>query len=479
MTSCDIDKTAAFSRLPSDWPESLIEQIGGQVRRNGRRLVVLDDDPTGTQTVHGVPVLTRWSLDALVAEFSHPSPALYLLTNSRSLTGQAARELGTRTGHYLARAADQAGVTLEVVSRSDSTLRGHFPGEVDALADALGAAEWPCVIMPFFLEGGRLTIDDVHYVAEGDRLVPAARTTYAQDAAFGYRHSHLARWIAEKTNGRTTAGQVASISLDDLRNGGPSRVAARLASLPPASYCVVNAVSYRDVEVFVAGLLEAEGLGSRFIFRTAASFVRVRAGLRPRGLINARELTVPGNCGGLFVVGSYVPKTNAQLDALLSSGAVTALELPVAELLEPARRTKAVQQATRVAEEALSQGKDTVVYTSRQLITSRDADTSLNIGRQVSDSLIAVIRGIGCQPRYLVAKGGITSSDVATKGLDVSRAMVMGQVLPGVPAWQLGDDARYPGMAYIVFPGNVGSDDALVQIRRRLAPEPRKGVPCS
>ena len=71
-------------------------------------------------------------------------------------------------------------------------------------------------------------------------------------------------------------------------------------------------------------------------------------------------------------------------------------------------------------------------------------------------------------PRYILAKGGITSSDIATRALNVKKAMVLGQILPGVPVWKLGAESRFPNLAYIVFPGNVGDDRALIAVVRQL-----------
>ena len=467
--SAVISSSETLDGLPPEWPENLLPDIRARVDAAKRKIVVLDDDPTGTQTVHGVPVLTTWSAEVLARELQGAAPAVYILTNSRSLTAPAADALGREIGANLKQAGQSTGVALEVISRSDSTLRGHFPGEVEALKTGLGAEILPCLLVPFFLEGGRYTIGDVHYVAEGRRLVPAAETPYARDAVFGYRHSHLGRWIEEKTRGRIGAGQVTAITLEDLRRGGASTVAEKLAAMAPGSFGIVNAAAYRDLEVFVSGLLQAEDSGHAFVFRTAASFVRVRAGIAPREVLERQELTTAGDHGGLFVVGSYVPKTTAQLKTLIQTGKVAAVELAVEALLEDTGRDREIQRAAAAVNRHIRQGRDTVVSTSRQLVTGTDAEDNLAIGRQVSASLIRIVRELGCQPRYLVAKGGITSSDVATLGLGVQRAMVMGQVLPGVPVWKLGEETRYPGMAYIVFPGNVGDDNALAVIQARLA----------
>ncbi|HEX9372618.1 MAG TPA: four-carbon acid sugar kinase family protein, partial [Roseiflexaceae bacterium] len=296
-----------FAGLPPEWPDDPFPAIQAAVHASGVKVVVLDDDPTGTQTVHGVPVLTEWPVEALRSELANDLPACYLLTNSRSLMLAEARALNAAIGRVLVEAARQAGRAFVVVSRSDSTLRGHFPGEVEALAAALGQDFDAWLIVPFFQAGGRYTIDDVHYVADGDRLVPAGETEFARDAVFGYRASNLREWVAEKTGGRIPAPNVASIGLDDIRRGGPDRVAERLGSLARGAICVVNAASARDLDVFTRGLLAAEARGKRYLYRTASSFAAVRAGIALRPPLVRAELRLPEGGGGLVIVGSYVP----------------------------------------------------------------------------------------------------------------------------------------------------------------------------
>lgn len=478
MTDSIQDRKTMLAALPAPWPEDLMPAVAGQARN--RKLVVLDDDPTGTQTVHGIPVLTEWSVDTLAAELGGPETAFFILTNSRSLEREAACELGREIGRNLEVAARKSGIRPVLVSRSDSTLRGHFPHEVDAMAETFGDADLPYLIFPFFPEGGRYTIGDIHYVAEGDDLVPAARTPYAGDAAFGFTTSDLKRWVAEKTNGRIPADRVTSVSLDDIRNHGPERVSEILARVPDRSACTVNAVDYRDVEVVVTGLNLAMEQGRRFLFRTAAAFVRVMAGITPRpALLTRAELASDTGCGGLFIVGSYVPKTTAQIRCLVDRTGVFPVEMDVARLLDPDSRAGEISRVADLVNTQLARGTDVAVFTSRTLITGDDAGESLDIGRTVSDSLIRIVRRLARQPRYLVAKGGITSSDVATKGLAVRRAMVSGQILPGVPVWKLGPESRYPGMSYVVFPGNVGDDTALTRIQSDLGGRADLGrAPC-
>ena len=463
-----LNRQQTLQQLPAEWPDSLLPHIQQRLAAGGRKLVVLDDDPTGTQTVYDIPVLTEWSVDVLAMELSNELPAFYILTNSRSLPAAAAQALNREIGQNLVAAGQLAGRAFAVVSRSDSTLRGHYPAEVDALAAALGQDVDATLIIPFFLEGGRLTINDVHYVAEGDELIPAAATPFAQDAAFGYTASNLRDWVVEKTNGRVQPEQIYAVSLEQIRTGGPQSVAQQLISLPKGSVCIINSVSLRDQEVFVAGLLAAEAAGKQFIFRTAASFVQARLGLATRPILTQQQLDMPQHGGGLVVVGSYVPKTTSQLAALLAQGDCTAVEINVAALLDDNSRDAELQTAAQTMANALAANQDVVVYTSRQLITADTAADSLAIGQRVSDGLVSLVQGLTVPPRYLLAKGGITSSDVATKGLGVKRALVLGQILPGVPVWRIGAESRFPGMPYIVFPGNVGDENAVANVVKAL-----------
>lgn len=464
MDNGRLAREALFSTLPPTAADSLLPLIAERIRR---KVVVLDDDPTGTQTVHGVPVLTEHSVATLRAELDNDLPCFYILTNSRSLPVAEAQALNREIGAALATASAAARREFVVVSRSDSTLRGHFPQEVEALASALGGDFDAWLIIPFFEEGGRYTVGDVHYVAEGEVLVPAGETQYARDEAFGYRASDLRQWVAEKSGGRIPAERVVSISIEDIRQG-PAQVRDRLLQIPRGGVAVVNAATYTDLERFVLGLLAAEEQGRRYLYRTAASFVRVRAGIAPRPLLTREELDLPDGGAGLFIVGSYVEKTTRQVNILRRLDGVCAVEVEVRRLLADEARADEIGRVAAAASAGLGRGEDTVIYTSREVVRGGAAERGLAIGRRISDSLIAILDQIDARPGYIVGKGGITSSDIATRGLGVRRAMVLGQILPGIPVWRLGAESRMPGLAYVVFPGNVGGSDALAAVARQL-----------
>ena len=256
---------------------------------SGRAVVALDDDPTGVQTVHDTIVLAEWDAATLAAELRRSRPLFFLLTNSRSLPEAAATELNRKIAMNLLAAREETGVAFVIASRSDSTLRGHFPAETDALADALGGFDG-VLLCPAFFEGGRVTAGDVHFVREDDRVLAAAETEFARDATFGYRARTLPTWVEEKSAGRVPSSEVVSISLEEIREGGPDRVAQRLRQMHGGRPVIVNALDYPDLWTVVLGLLQVEGEGKRFLYRTAASFVRARAGIPARLLLTRDEL---------------------------------------------------------------------------------------------------------------------------------------------------------------------------------------------
>ena len=463
MDESTVNRDELLSRLPPVPQTNHAETLRSLIRESGRKVIVLDDDPTGTQTVHDTPVVTRWTVEHLSRELTDPAPASYVLTNSRSLPTAEAVALNREIAKNLRQSRTRTGRDFTLVSRSDSTLRGHFPEELDALAAGLKEQFDAWVICPFFEEGGRLTINDIHYVADGDQLVPAAQTPFAADQAFGYRNSNLRRWIVEKTAGRVPLGCIESLSLEDLRSTDPTPIRNKLRRLVAGSACIVNAVVQSDLEAAVAALLQAEGEGKHFLYRTAASFVAVRSGIERRPLLTPAEMATQDGSGILIVVGSYVPKTTAQLEHLLEHSDAVPLELDVQHVLDASMREAAVADLARRASDHLATDAAVVIYTSRELVEA-DAEESLAVGQTISRALVDVVQAIFVRPRLLVAKGGITSSDVVTKGCDVERAVVVGQALPGVPVWRCGPESRWPGQPLVVFPGNVGGVDALTEL---------------
>jgi uncharacterized protein YgbK (DUF1537 family) len=438
----------------------------------GRRIAVLDDDPTGSQAVHDVGVVTVFEPDEIAAGLSPAGATCFILTNTRSLPEADAVELNTRIGRMLFELATRLEAPIEVVSRSDSTLRGHVIAEVRALdavrREVTGRGYDGVLVVPAYFEAGRFTAGDVHWARVGAELVPVGETEFARDATFGYAASDLREFVAEKSGGTIQPGKVLSITLDDIRLGGPQRVAEILTGVTGGAFVVVNAVEYADLDVVVLGLLDAEAAGRSFLYRTGPSFVQALAGLDPQDPLQAAEIWPAGQPGGhgLVVVGSHVGLTSRQVAVARERGGLTEVELDVVAIADSARRDAHVADVTRLVASRLKHA-DVLLFTSRSLLRGMDAAASLEIARQVSTAVIEVVRGaLAAKPAWVIAKGGITSHDVAVRGLGIRRATVLGQLLPGLVSVLRPIDAapEVVGTPYVVFAGNVGDEATLAYV---------------
>lgn len=430
-------------------------------------IVVLDDDPTGTQSVADLPVLTAWDEADFEWAFARSAPAVYVLTNARSLDPEAAERRNREVVTNALAAAARAGVGLSFASRSDSTLRGHFPLETDVIArtvlERTGAVVDGVVIVPAFPDAGRVTIAGTHYMLGPDGAVPVAETEFARDATFGYSSSDLREWVAEKSGGRWRPEEVVTLDLERIRGGD---VAGALRDVHDGTPIVADAVTENDLRALALGLAEAEAAGTVLLYRVGPPFVRARIGQPPRAPLTASEIPgAAGERGGLIVVGSHVGLTSRQLEVLLRRRPhVRTLEVDVEQVLD-ARASAHLESIVTAAVGALRHG-DVVIHTSRTLKRTDDAAASLDIARRVSAAVVSVVRDVlaAAQPRFVIAKGGITSSDVAAHGLGIRRAMVRGPMLPGIVSLWEPVDGPAAGIPYVVFAGNVGGDEALADV---------------
>lgn len=439
------------------------------------KIIVLDDDPTGSQTVHSCLLLTRWDVDTLRRGLADESPIFFVLTNTRSLPPDTAAAVTREVCQNLklALAAENIPDFL-IVSRSDSTLRGHYPIETDVIAHELGAFD-AHFLVPAFFEGGRITRDSVHYLIIDGIPTPVHETEFARDSVFGYTYSYLPDYVAEKTQGRILPQEVERFSLSDIRTGkdvtGKTSTLERLLNLTDNACAVVDAEIQDDLNFFATDILAAAAQGKRFLFRSAASLLTALAKLPPQPVpAEAMSQYVRNGKPGAIIVGSHVKKTTQQLEQLLQATGIVGIEVDVARLLndslEPATLLQNTLEKVYAAHDA---GKTPVVYTSRQELVFADMQTRLQFGADVSELLMDVVRGLPSDMGFLISKGGITSNDVLSTGLSLTSARLLGQILAGcsmviTPV----DHSQFPNLPVVLFPGNVGDADALATVYKRL-----------
>tara|TARA_B100000686_G_scaffold198180_1_gene205030 strand:+ start:11271 stop:12680 length:1410 start_codon:yes stop_codon:yes gene_type:complete len=458
---------ATLESLPPVWTEDLIPEIKLILENAPSMVFVLDDDPTGAQTVHNASFLTEWSLDVLISERYQPEEVTFLQINTRAKTEEQAVKINADLGIVFSQLSRLLKIPISVISRSDSTLRGHFPAEVDALAKGMENSHDGIIFIPFFIQGGRYTIDDVQYVSDGSMLAPVAQTPFAKDSAFGYESSNLCDWIEEKTRGRVSSEEVISVSIDEIRIGGPDVVEEKLRQMNRSDMCIINSADMRDLDVVALAILRLQyKYGKNYLIRSSASFVRSRLGQREKPILNKEEMGYADKGGGLILVGSHVPGSTSQLESLLDLPNVYGLELEVEKVLgkDKEHTASVIERANML----LNESKDTVIYTSRNVITGSSPEEYLEIGAIIANAMTAVVAGISAKPRYVISKGGMTSSNIILNALNIKRATVPGQISPGVLVLQMGSESKYPGSKLILFPGNVGGSTAISEVILRM-----------
>ncbi|MDP1681289.1 MAG: four-carbon acid sugar kinase family protein [Burkholderiales bacterium] len=427
------------------------------------KIIVLDDDPTGSQTVHGCLLLTRWDVATLKLGLDDASPLMFVLTNTRGMGATEAATVTREVCHNLKQALAGFDRPVLYVSRSDSTLRGHYPVETDVMTEELGPFDAHFLI-PAFFEGGRVTVHSTHYLRTGDKVVPVHETEFARDSVFGYRHSYLPKYVEEKTRGRIQADEVVRFPLEEIRTGSFDK----LMNLSDNACCVVDAENQDDLNRFADELLSAAEHGKRFLFRSAASLLTALAKLPPQPIPAERmcEYVKQGH-PGVVVVGSHVKKTTEQLAELLKQPGVAAVEVDVNLL--PEKLSELLDQIIGQVETAHAQGLTPVVFTSRVERQFTDRQMRLRFGEQVSGFLMSVVHALPKTIGFIISKGGITSNDMLSLGLAISAARIVGQIHPGCSVVLTPQDhPRLPDIPVVIFPGNVGDETALATVYNRL-----------
>ena len=466
------------------------------------KIIVLDDDPTGSQTVHSCPLLLRWTPRALAAGLAHPSPLLFLLANSRGLAAPEAAERVRQICKALTAAlaaARQAGVIDRwlLLSRGDSTLRGHFPLESELLQAELGPFD-ATLLVPAFLPGGRTTVAGEHRL-HGQ---PVHTSAFAQDRQFGYSTSFLPAWVEQKSGGRWPAEQVQRIGLAELdaaaaelaglqltgqqplAAGGYGLLQQRLAGFANNVCVVVDGERPEQLSALAAAVRQltaptaaaAWGRPRRLLAQCAASWIEALAALPPQpldrqGLVGLRRRNSAGApLPGLVLVGSHVPLADSQLERLLAQPACAGVELDVALVAGLLAAPEPGPQLAALAADLAAQlqrllvpGQTPVLFTSRGEFSCRDAAERWALGEALASLMGRLAGRLAPGLGYLISKGGITSHTLLADGLALDRVELQGQLLPGLSLVLTPAEAAVAGLPVLTMPGNLGDADSLVQ----------------
>lgn len=446
--------------MPSDLNKNL------RKKKDQLQIIVLDDDPTGSQTVHSCLLLLKWDVETLRLALQDQVPIFFVLTNTRALSpGQAATTTQEVCQNLkIALKAENISNWL-IISRSDSTLRGHYPLETDVIAQELGDFD-AHFLTPAFFEGGRITVNSTHYVLQDDKKIPVSETEFARDSGFGFSHSYLPDYVAEKTQGKIAASEVITIQLNDIKSRD---LTEQLLTLKNNACVVVDGVTQEDFDRFAIALLNATNQGKRFLFRSAASLITSLAKLGKQP-IPASEIAryKTQQRPGVILVGSHVSKTTRQLEQLLNQDSIVGVEFEVLRLRDnPEAKEVMFPEILEQVLTVLQQGKTPVIFTSREEVTFAERQEQIDFSETISNLLMDIVRSLPSDIGFLISKGGITSNNLLSKGLNLTTVRLLGQILPGCCVVRTAiAHPQFSSLPVVLFPGNVGDDQSLVEAWR-------------
>jgi uncharacterized protein YgbK (DUF1537 family) len=358
---------------------------------------------------------------------------------------------------------------VQILSRSDSTLRWNYPCEVDAIAAAIrndGKDPGAEIICPCFIEGNRVTKNNIHYAIDHECWIPIDETEFAKDKTFAYHTSNLIEYICEKRQKKISKDHFISIS-DSALEEQSSTVLDQLMKAEDGQFIIVNAVNDKQIAYFALQYLKACRQGKYFLYRGASSMIRY---LMKQPYIpdwRPKKADAMNAKGGLIVAGSHVGKTTKQLQTAEESGLCQTVVFHQSSLLQgiKAKQIEANICAKKI-EEYLAAGRTVCYMTDRQRIDLPDKDeqAQLIFASQISECFLSVIKKIHTVPSFVIGKGGITSCALGKMVMRTNRVLVLGQIEKGITVWRGEEKAQFPNIPYIVFPGNVGNDETLMHV---------------
>jgi len=470
-------KDELLAGLPEPLPLDTADVLGAR-GAHARILVVIDDHPSGSQSMAAIPILTAWSEDQIEWALGTGASAVYIVTNARALSPAAAEDRYLEVVSQVLEVAGRRGLDVDLVLRTDSTLRGHFPLDVDILVNAIESATAHGVdgvlMVPAFPEAGRITVNSVHYVAEWPgTFTPVGETRFGREPRFPFTSSDLREWVAERTRGRCDAASVRAITLDTVRES-PDAVAAQLINARRGEMVVADGATEADLRSIAIGFLKAEAAGKRFILRVGPPFVRAMIGQPVHPALSAEDVErirtaagAPEARTGLILVGTPNQLTKRQVRVLETRRPIREIPVSVPAVLD-SRRDSHIEQVVVRALEGLEVGNVIVRLAEMHVETEAKGDFALDprVGKAVNEIAYRIAKA---RPlKFVVARGGSITS-FAAQGLGVRRAMVRGPMLEGIVSLWEPLAGAIKGVPFVVYAGGVGDDDGLADVVDKLS----------
>jgi len=440
------------------------------------KIIIIDDDPTGSQTVHGCTLILKWDYDTLLKSLQGSSNLLFILANTRSLSEQ---DLKIRLKEICSSLKDVMNNSLfmeeefVVISRGDSTLRGHNFIEPFIINELLGPFDATFYI-PAFLEGNRTTVNGNHLVDN----IPINETIFSKDKIFGFNTCNVKELIYEQSNYQLDLNHIENIFIKDfevLETNQSNKLYSYIEQLQNNKKVIVDIIDYSQLDKFsrvIKSLLNKK----KFLFRSAASFISSLSNVKrnKKDNIYFSQLRRKNNndkiMKGLLVVGSYVELSTLQLNKVLEISVCKPIEINVLKLYDFFKLEDNLRQINSLKKlisnairQNLSQEFIPVLYTSREIVSLGDNNDLIQFQLFLSAFISEIVSVIKNEIGYLISKGGITTNSIISEGLEAESVYLEGQILPGISLVTFNLLEQKGKLPIVTFPGNIGNQMSLVK----------------
>ena len=439
------------------------------------KIIIIDDDPTGSQTVNGCNLILKWDYETLLKGLKDSSNLLFILANTRSLSKKDVKIRLKEICSALREIMNNSSFAEEdfvLISRGDSTLRGHNFIEPYIINELLGPFDATFYI-PAFIEGNRTTVNGNHFVDN----IPIHKTIFSKDKIFGFNTSNVKELIYEQSNFQLDFSHIENIFIRDfelLETNQTNKLCKYIEKLKNNKKVIVDIMDYSQLDKFsriIKSLLKKK----KFLFRSAASFISSLSNVKrtQKDHIYFSQLRRKNNNGkamkGLIVVGSYVELTTRQLNKVLEISLCKPIEINVFKLYEFFKigdnlnlnsLKKLIMNAIR---QNLIRESIPVLYTSRKTIFPTDKNDLIQFQLFLSAFIAEIVSAIKNEIGYLISKGGITTNTIISEGLEADSVYLEGQILPGISLVTFNLLKQKGKLPIVTFPGNIGNKMSLVK----------------
>lgn len=453
-----------------------MKQYDSEQYKVNRLTVVIEDDPVGYSDNIGmlpcIPVEDEISanvlydrivsLDEEILKFN----MFFIATPSRRLSQEKSLVLNREIGLALRKYFGKKTVSdVRIISKIDSCLRSNYEAEYDGLTDGLGKRECIEILVPSYVEQGRVTLHGSQYIKTAGEFKLMEGSEFSSFKGLEYKNSDLALWLESRAPHIRGRKRVGLVDIDVLRTQRPEAIAQSIIDTQAKAYAF-DTIELEDLALVSHVIEILETKGKTLYLKFGPSMINCYA---KRYAIPQEANTlsyINKNDKGIFIAGSLTSITKKQIeeyDVFRNTSIVTVREADLENIKNVDRTIDS--RSEKIVK--LNKNGDDVILTTEYWKTDKNEYPDI----QKRDTVLSILARI-CQKirhtdtRWFLLKGSDTALYTIIHGLDIQYFYYCGQIIPGV----IHCKCMYEGhlKSFFIVGGNVGTSDLLTNLRKEI-----------